>query len=82
MLTIIEELPANGNRRDKRIRCLCHCGKETIVRKDLFMSGKTKSCGCGRGKRNDLMSQDRKIEKIFSRFKAEIMEALRNENSR
>ena len=29
-----------------RWRCLCDCGKETIVGQTLLQSGKTKSCGC------------------------------------
>lgn len=29
-----------------RWRCLCDCGKETIVGQTLLQTGKTKSCGC------------------------------------
>ena len=29
-----------------RWRCLCDCGKESIVGQTLLQSGKTKSCGC------------------------------------
>ncbi len=29
-----------------RWRCICDCGKETIVGQTLLQSGKTKSCGC------------------------------------
>ena len=29
-----------------RWRCLCDCGKETVVGQTLLQSGKTKSCGC------------------------------------
>lgn len=29
-----------------RCRCLCDCGKETIVNKGSLLSGATKSCGC------------------------------------
>lgn len=29
-----------------RWRCLCDCGKETIVGQTLLQNGKTKSCGC------------------------------------
>lgn len=29
-----------------RWRCLCDCGKETVVNQTLLQSGKTKSCGC------------------------------------
>jgi hypothetical protein len=52
MLTIIEVLPPQEGRRDRRLRCKCHCGNEVIVRKDNLK--RTKSCGCERGKRNDL----------------------------
>jgi hypothetical protein len=31
--------------------CLCECGKETVVRGRYLQIGKTKSCGCLKGKR-------------------------------
>ena len=39
-LTILERLP------NRKVRCLCDCGKETVTRLDRVKSGKTKSCGC------------------------------------
>lgn len=33
--------------------CLCDCGKNTVIREDFFLSGKTKSCGCF-GSRNSI----------------------------
>ena len=44
MLTVL----AYDGKRDgmHRWRCLCDCGKETIVGQTLLQSGKTKSCGC------------------------------------
>lgn len=32
--------------RCKIFKCLCDCGKETIVRKSRLINGTTKSCGC------------------------------------
>ena len=29
-----------------RWRCLCDCGRETVVGQTLLQTGKTKSCGC------------------------------------
>lgn len=29
--------------------CRCECGKEVVVRRDHFASGRTRSCGCLRG---------------------------------
>ncbi len=34
---------------ERRIRCACACGRETIVRLNDFLQGKSKSCGCGKG---------------------------------
>lgn len=34
--------------RQSRWKCLCDCGKETIVRQDHLKDGSTKSCGCFR----------------------------------
>ena len=44
MLTVLEY----AGKRDgmHRWRCLCDCGKESIVGQTLLQSGKTKSCGC------------------------------------
>ena len=42
MLTPIEWI------RGGHWRCICDCGKETIVRTSSLLSGRTKSCGCKR----------------------------------
>ena len=44
MLTVLEY----AGKRDgmHRWRCLCDCGKKSIVGQTLLQSGKTKSCGC------------------------------------
>lgn len=44
MLTVLEY----AGKRDgmHRWRCLCDCGKESVVGQTLLQSGKTKSCGC------------------------------------
>lgn len=37
---------AGKDRGMHRWRCLCDCGKETVVGQSLLQRGKTKSCGC------------------------------------
>ncbi len=41
-----------------RWRCVCDCGRETVVGQTLLLSGKTKSCGCIR---QDVMRQNLKL---------------------
>ncbi len=43
-LTVIEY---DGNRNGQYYwRCKCTCGKETVVRQNYLLTGRTKSCGC------------------------------------
>ena len=35
---------------ESKWKCLCDCGKETVTKTSSLKSGKTKSCGCLRGK--------------------------------
>lgn len=42
-LTAIEE---NKNVTPRTVKCLCECGKTTIVKKTDLLSGHTQSCGC------------------------------------
>ena len=44
MLTVIAPAENIGNRT--AWRCLCDCGRETVVKTTYLRSGKTKSCGC------------------------------------
>lgn len=44
---VVIERAENSSRGDTRWRCLCDCGKETIVNRSPLISGATKSCGCG-----------------------------------
>jgi len=44
-LTVIEVIPRKINERTK-YRCVCGCGKETIVDGSKLKNGHTKSCGC------------------------------------
>lgn len=50
---IIEELGNN------RVRCRCSCGTERILRKDIIVQGKSKSCGC----KSTEMSRQTMLEK-------------------
>ncbi|MCM1188121.1 MAG: AP2 domain-containing protein [bacterium] len=43
-LTVTEYAGKNAGMH--RWRCLCDCGKETVVGQTLLQNGKTKSCGC------------------------------------
>lgn len=38
--------PNGRNLKKKYYKCLCDCGKETIVYQGKIISGQTKSCGC------------------------------------
>lgn len=44
-LTLIERAPGKNN---TRWRCLCECGKETLVYQPNLNSGRVVSCGCKR----------------------------------
>ena len=46
-LTVIEPMPRKINERTK-YKCLCDCGKETIVEGSKIKNWHTKSCGCFR----------------------------------
>jgi hypothetical protein len=46
MLTIIEETQRTGVNNDRMVRCLCECGKQTIIKLISFKNGHIKSCGC------------------------------------
>lgn len=40
---------AEGRSPGRRIRCSCACGRETVVRLNDFLQGKSRSCGCSKG---------------------------------
>lgn len=44
-LTAIE-IVGTSNDRHKIWRCICDCGKETLVKANALTTGRTKSCGC------------------------------------
>ncbi len=48
-LTVTGNADATSS-RIKRYQCACECGKTHIARHDLLISGKTKSCGCFKGR--------------------------------
>ncbi len=43
---LITERGANSKKGQARWRCLCECGKETVVQGFDLRSGNTVSCGC------------------------------------
>lgn len=47
-LTVIEkaEIKPKPKNRHTYWRCICDCGKESVVSSDKLKSGETKSCGC------------------------------------
>ena len=49
-LTVIRRNYPNGKRGEPYWLCKCDCGKNTIIRGISLRSGKTKSCGCSKGK--------------------------------
>lgn len=51
-LTVLEPTKAESGRT--AWRCRCDCGKETVVLTINLVSGRTKSCGCGKNPRLDL----------------------------
>lgn len=44
-LTVIKRVKKEGDKRTYW-KCICDCGKETVVRQDGLVIGRTKSCGC------------------------------------
>lgn len=51
-------------------KCLCDCGKVTLVRRGNLLSGHTKSCGCVRGlaHREKMREQNDLTGKVFGRL--------------
>ena len=45
---VVIEYAGRNERRESLWRCLCDCGKESIVRGDVLRRGTTESCGCGK----------------------------------
>lgn len=61
-LTIVEKeiTIGEGTKYRKLIPCICTCGKKTLVRKNWLRTGRTKSCGCLRGKRINELNKNHK----------------------
>ena len=55
-LTVLEEFLKEGQKK-RFWRCLCSCGKETIVNQNNLVSGTTKSCGHLKNNFEDLSGQ-------------------------
>ena len=41
----------SGRSPSRRIKCSCSCGKETVISLNDFLQGKSKSCGCAKGRK-------------------------------
>ena len=54
-LTIIEPICVEG--KPTKYRCRCDCGNITIITKQAFLSGDTKSCGCYAKQRMSLIGK-------------------------
>lgn len=48
-LTVKSIINANTNIRKSTVKCVCDCGKETVVTINQLLDGNTKSCGCLHG---------------------------------
>jgi hypothetical protein len=48
-LVVLEQIAPTVEVKKTRVRCLCDCGKETVVNHWCVMSGHTVSCGCAKG---------------------------------
>lgn len=71
-LTILdraEDYVAKNGKKHVRWRCVCDCGKETVVDTCQLVSGKTKSCGCLR--RGNIKHGGRydRLYKVYSNMK-------------
>lgn len=47
-LTVVDIIPSVNARKGYSWKCRCECGKETAVSPYKLITGKTKSCGCGK----------------------------------
>lgn len=67
-LTVIERVP-NEKNSNVLWRCLCDCGRETIVGSNSLRSGNTKSCGCiGRGRHPLPEKREAAFNSLFGRY--------------
>jgi hypothetical protein len=66
-LTVLSFERSDGN-YNKYWRCLCDCGKETVVVGDKLRSGRTKSCGCyGDELRNALIKKADEERRLYTK---------------
>lgn len=47
-LTVVDIIPSVNARKGYSWKCRCECGKETAASPYKLITGKTKSCGCGK----------------------------------
>lgn len=73
-LIAIERIPPKTNKKNRSLwKCICDCGKETVVRLDMLKNGNTKSCGCGMHQRGPISHGETacgKKSKIYSVWRA------------
>lgn len=72
-LTFLNEEPTRfmSGQKKKYIKCICKCGKETILMLDSYQRGKTLSCGCLHKEKFGYANRThgKSYERIYSIFK-------------
>ena len=63
-LLVIERVPSPRKDKKAYYKCLCDCGKETIVQGCELKNGHTRTCGCGTG----LSLGEEKIKQILEEY--------------
>lgn len=69
-LTVIERAEKKSIRgQAARWRCVCSCGKETVVVSPSLRNGVTRSCGCFRRETSSLSDGEAAFNKVFNHYK-------------
>jgi hypothetical protein len=71
-LVVLAHIAPTETIKRTRVRCLCDCGKETVVNHWCVMSGHTVSCGCAKGQLFKVSHGKRRtaIHNIWSHMKS------------
>lgn len=54
-LTVIEKMPPKQKQTQAHWKCVCDCGVEVVVTGDHLRSGNSRSCGCARSEKVELV---------------------------